>query len=226
MSIEDLQTTADSLRSVELRGAIRGVDAERARKLLDWAADALEAAAREQKELRGELERLREANDEDAVGKALLAATRAGEEILAEARKRAASITAEAEAQASALLARTASLAEEREQEEAAAREQFERQLSVSRSALAKGHDLARAETEERLADARRELARLETEAARLRSAVTDTQRRVVEIAQTALDELESLRADTSRGAAEADLLRDLRPALDRAANSAGNAVD
>ena len=211
MSAEDMQKTVDKLRTVELHRAVRGVDPDQVRKLLDEAADVLAAAGREQKELRRELERPREGNDEEAVGKALLTATRAGEALMAEARETAASITAEAEAQASALLDQVTAQAETREQEIAAAREQLERELTATRDAFAKEHESARAEAEAALAEARRELARLEKQATQLRSAVTDTQRRVVEVAQTALDELETLGA-SARSTAESDLLAALRP--------------
>jgi len=210
MSAEDMQKTVDKLRTVELHRAVRGVDPDQVRKLLDEAADVLAAAGREQKELRRELERPREGNDEEAVGKALLTATR-GEALMAEARETAASITAEAEAQASALLDQVTAQAETREQEIAAAREQLERELTATRDAFAKEHESARAEAEAALAEARRELARLEKQATQLRSAVTDTQRRVVEVAQTALDELETLGA-SARSTAESDLLAALRP--------------
>jgi cell division septum initiation protein DivIVA len=170
MSLEGLQSTADSLRSTELRRAMRGVDGEQARELLEKAADALHAAAREQATLRRELDRLRK--EQDAVGEALLVAVRRGEEIIAEAGNKAASITAQAEA----------------------------------------AYDLARAEAEHELTDARRELARLETEAAGLRSTVADTQHRVVEIAQSALEQLEALGASTGTECGS-DLLADLRPA-------------
>ena len=210
MSAEDMQKTVDKLRTVELHRAVRGVDPDQVRKLLDEAADVLAAAGREQKELRRELERPREGNDEEAVGKALLTAT-SGEALMAEARETAASITAEAEAQASALLDQVTAQAETREQEIAAAREQLERELTATRDAFAKEHESARAEAEAALAEARRELARLEKQATQLRSAVTDTQRRVVEVAQTALDELETLGA-SARSTAESDLLAALRP--------------
>jgi cell division septum initiation protein DivIVA len=103
MSIEDLRSTADSLRSIELRRAIRGVDAEQVRELLDKAADALHAAARDQATLRRELEQLRAANDEDSIAKTLLMATQVGERVIADAHEEAAAIVARAEKEASAL---------------------------------------------------------------------------------------------------------------------------
>jgi cell division septum initiation protein DivIVA len=249
VSSEDLKKGIEVLRTVQLHRAIRGVDAEQARKLLDYAANLLVAAAREQNELHRELERLRKANDEDAIGKALVAATRtaeeivaeareqaasatrageeiiaeareraasstrSGEEIVAEARERAASIIAEAEGRAAALLDEVTAQAERREQETAAAREQFDRELEEARSARAKELESARVEADAALADARDELARIEERAARMRSVVTDTERRVVDIVQAALTELEGLEIP-SGSEHEGDLLSDLQPGV------------
>ncbi len=102
MSVEDLQAAVQRLRNAELRHAIRGVDAEQVQDLLQEAIDSLAVAAREQNELRHELERLRTTNDDGAIGSALLVATRTGERIVAEAHEKAASIVAEAEARAAA----------------------------------------------------------------------------------------------------------------------------
>jgi cell division septum initiation protein DivIVA len=209
MSIEELEQAVFALREVELRRSVRGVDAEQARQLLDEAADALASAVREQKQLRRELEKLQSNNDEEAIAKALVAATRTAEEIVAEAREQAALITAEAETQKAAVAEQAAAAVEEREQAAAAAREQFEQETAAARKALEQEHESARAEAEAALADARRELARIEQEEARLRALMSDTERRFVEIARTALDELEKL--DTAVGSGDAaDLLRDL----------------
>lgn len=211
MSVDEKQDVVQMLRTVELRRAVRGVDAEQARKLLDEAADQLAAAVREQDELRNEVQRLREANDESAVGKALLTATRAGEAVVAEAREAAASLSAEAEAEASALLEEVTAQAEKREQETKAAREQFDRELAEARKAQTKELESARAEADAALTAARREFSELEKQAALLRSLVVDLKRRIVEIAQGALDEIETLEAPAS-SAAEGDLLTDLQP--------------
>lgn len=209
---EDLEQTVHRLRTVELHRAVRGVDPDQARRLLDEAAELLAGAVREQKELRREVEQLRASNDKDAIVNALVTATRTSEQIVAEARETAAKITAEAEGKVAVMLEEVAAKAREREEETAAAREELDRQLAAARSAVAKAQESARAEAEAALTDARRELDRLEAEAARLRSAVTGTQRHVVEIVRAAIDKLEALDADTSR-AAGADLLVALRPA-------------
>jgi cell division septum initiation protein DivIVA len=214
MSIEDLHETIRKLRDVELRRAVHGVDATQVRDLLDEAADTLASAAREQAGLREELERLQAANDESAIGKALLAATHAGEALVAEARANAASLTTEAEAQASALLEQVAAQAEERERETNAAREQFERELTEAKQAHAKELESARADAEAALAAARRELGLLEDKAAQLSSLVVDMERRIVETARATLKDLEAFETSTSR-TTESDLLADLQPVHD-----------
>ena len=211
MNLEELADRAQRLRTVELRTAAGGVDPDQVRQLLNEAAEALATAAREQTELRDEVERIREANDEAVVGKALITATRAGEALVAEAKEEAASLTAEAEAQASALLEEVTAQAEKREQETKAAREQFELELTSARQAHESGLESVRAEAEAALADARRELAELERQAAKLSSIVADMERRIVEIAQHALEELEAFGASGSTTAAD-ELLADLRP--------------
>jgi cell division septum initiation protein DivIVA len=212
MSVEDPQNAVQRFRTVELRGAIRGVDAEQARALLNEAADSLEAVVRKQNELRRELERVRAANDQEAIGGALLVATRTGERIVAEARQRAAAIIAEADAQASAVLEQIAAQTQKREQETVAAHEQFKRELTARRSTHAAEHESALAENNTALADARRELARLENDAERVRSLVTDTRRRAAQIIERALEELESPKAAGGGEEAEGGMLRALRP--------------
>lgn len=211
MSVEKLQDTAQMLRTVELRSAVRGIDPEQARQLLDEAADQLASAAREQKDLQRQLQQRGEEADESAVGKALIAATRTGETIIAEAREEAAALRAQAEAEASALLEQVKTQAEERAQEAKAAGEQFERELNQARQAHTKELESAKADANAALADARRELAQLEQQAAQLSSLIADLERRIVEIAQDALRELESFEA-SAKTAAESDLLVDLQP--------------
>lgn len=214
MSAEELERAVNALRSAELRPSRRGVDPEQARRLLDEAADALAEALRTQRELRRELEKLQGGHDERAIGRALIAATQAGAEIVARAREEAASMAAEAEAQASALLERVAATAQEREQEATAARKQFEQEIAAARKALEEEHASARTEAEEALSAARSELARLEQEEVRLRSLMADSEHRLVEIAKAALEELEGLAAG-AESATDADLVGDLRPQLD-----------
>ena len=215
MSVEQFQEALEKLRTMELHRTVRGVDPGQVRKLLDEAAEVLVAAGREQKGLSIELRRLREANHEETVGKALLAATRAGEAALAEARERAASITGEAEVQASQLLAQSKAELEKRQQETAAVRVQFERELAAAKQALEAEHESARVEADAALAEARRELSELEKQAAHLRSLVRDMERRVVEIVEDALVELEALGARAGN-TSESNLLDDLQPAAEQ----------
>jgi cell division septum initiation protein DivIVA len=214
MSTDRIQEAIRKLRDVELRRAVHGVDTTQVRDLLAEAADTLASAARDQAELRDELERLAAANDESAIGKALLAATRAGEDLMAEAREKAASLSIEAKAQASALLEQAKAQAARREQETRAAWEQFEREITDAKQAHAKELEASRADVEAALADARRELVQLENKAAQVRSLVADMQHRIVGTAREALQQLEAFGASPS-GTAESDLLADLRPAAE-----------
>jgi cell division septum initiation protein DivIVA len=214
MSVEATQETIRKLRAVELRQAVHGVDAAQVRNLLDLAADTLADAEREQTELRNEVERLRAANDESAIGKALLAATRAGEALIAEARERAASLSSEAEAEASALLEQIRSQAGKSEQETKAAREQLEREITAAKKAQAKELESARAGVDIALADARHELLQLETKTGQLRSLITELERRIADTARQALQELEAL-STSAPNRANTDILVDLRPAAE-----------
>jgi cell division septum initiation protein DivIVA len=209
MSLE-LGERMQMLRAVELRTVGGGADPDQVRELLNEAADVLATAELEQAELRNEVERIREANDEAVVGKALVTATRAGEALVAEAREEAASLVAEAEAQASALLEQVKAQAEQREQETKAAWTQFERELTSAKRSQEKELAAAQAEADAALGDARRELSQLERKATQLSSLVADMERRIVEIAQHALEELEAFSAS---GSTEDDLLADLQPA-------------
>jgi cell division septum initiation protein DivIVA len=214
VSSEGIQETIRKLREVELRPAEQGLDPTQVQDLLDEAADTLATAARKQTGLRQELERLQAANDESVIGKALLAATHAGEALLAEARQQATSLTSEAEAQAAALLEQVKAQAEKREQETKAAWEQVEQELTAAKQAHAKELETARADTEAALADTRRELDLLEHKAAQLRSLVADMERRIVETVRKALKDLEAFDA-TARRKTESDLLADLQPVPD-----------
>ena len=214
MSIEALRDGVERLRTIELRRAVRGVDPEQTRQLLEEAADLLADAAREQKELRSEIELLTRQNDETAVGKALVTATRTGEALIAEAREEAASLRAEADAEASALLERVRSEAERLEQETKAAREQLDRELADARQAHAKELETAKADANAALADARSELVQLEKRAAHLSSLVADMERRIVEIAQDALQELEKFGASANSATTD-EFLADIQPATE-----------
>jgi cell division septum initiation protein DivIVA len=219
LSVEAMQRAEQMLRTVELPRAVRGVDGEQARRLLDTAADHLAAAAREQSELLSELRRLHEVKDESAIGEAFLAATRAGDAVLAEAREAAASLVAEAEARAGTLLEQAKTQAEKREQETREAREQLEQELADIRTGHTKKLESVRAESETALEAARQELQRLENHAAHLRSVVADLERRIVEVAESALKELDALGAPATP-AKSGDLLTTLHP-VSRPANIA-----
>jgi cell division septum initiation protein DivIVA len=232
MDSEGLRAEAKRLRSAEPSRAIRGFDEGQTRTLLEAAADHLDAAASEQEAMRRELEQLRskagdEVAGEEAIGKALLTATRAGEEIAAEARVSAERITTEAETRAAAILEQATAAAEERERESVAAQSKLEAELTAARAAVETENAAARLELDRErtrmlgeaqekaeaiLADARHEVEQLDGYGEQLRSLLADSQRRFVELAASALRQLESV--ETKSGSpAHADLLDDLRAA-------------
>ena len=263
MGIGDLGTEAKRLRSAEPPRAIRGFDEGQTRKLLERAAKLLEGAALELQEMRQECERLRssvseEASAKEAIGAALLKATRVGEEITAEARAAAERTTAEAEARAATILEQAAAkedqlerdkvaiarkLEQDRaalraavEEENAAARvelegerEQFAREQGVWRDVVeaerARVREEAQARADDIVADARREVERLQTNGERLRALFADSQRRFVELAESALRQLDGIEVNGPSG--DGKLLDDLLPSkLDQASSASTVAAD
>jgi cell division septum initiation protein DivIVA len=191
MAIEDLHRQAEWLRSAEPDKALRGFDEEQTRKVFDDAARLLKAAAHELDASQRELQNLRAAASEDAasketIGSALLAATRAGEELVAEAHSSAETIRAEAEEQAAALVERAKTDAAKREANLERARAEFEHE----RTEFAREAGSTRAAFERENADARAALAE-ETAAAR---AKLEQEMTAVSAALTA--ETETLRAE------------------------------
>jgi cell division septum initiation protein DivIVA len=163
VDVEDLYRKAEWLRSAEPPRALRGFEEEHTRRLLDDVAHLLQAVAQEQEEMQRELDRLRtatqdEAAGKEAIGKALLAATRASDEILADARASAESVTAEAEAQAEAILEHANHALGQREAEIAAARSKLEEEEAALRAELEREAAAARAAFEEESAAAHADL--------------------------------------------------------------------
>lgn len=247
--MSELRTEAKRLRSAEPSTAFRGFDAGETRTLLGRAAWLLEAATEEWEGLERELEELRAKVGEagagkEAIGKALVAATRASEEMAAEARASAERIKAEAEARAAAIVNAAEKAAEERERETAADRTRLEAELSSARSAMEAENAAIRSELEHErrqlaeaqasvsgalererekalneaqaqadtiLAGARLEVARLEDYTERLRTLLVEGQRSFVELAEAALQQVESVRSERP-GAGSEELLSALRP--------------
>lgn len=205
MDLNGLRADAKRLRSAEPPRAIRGFDEGETRALLNVAAQRLEAAADEREELQKELERLRvQAGDEtagkEAIGKALIAATRAGEEMAAEARASAERIKSEAEAEAAAILEQARKSAEEREHESVVARARLEAEHAAARAGLEEEHAARRSELE-------REQERLAQEHESLRGVAERERTRALEEARAQADsivaearqEVERLRSYTER---------------------------
>lgn len=153
MDLNELRAEAKRLQSAEPSKAIRGFDEKETRTLLNGAACLLETAAQEREELQRELEKLRakvgeEGASKEAIGKALLAATRASEEMAAEAHAFAERIKAEAEARATAILDEATRSSAERERETVAARARLEAEIAALRSSMEQEHAATRAELE------------------------------------------------------------------------------
>lgn len=250
VDLSELRTEAKRLQSAEPSRAIRGFDERETRTLLGGAAKLLEAAAEQREELERELDELRakvgeEGAGKEAIGKALVAATRASEEMAAEARASAERIKAEAEARAAAIVDAATKAAEEREREAAAERARLEAELTTARSGLEAENEAIRSELERErkqlaetqeslsgalerereralkeaesqadaiLANARHEVARLEDYAEQLRSLLVEGQRSFVELAEAALQRVESVRSERPGSGGE-ELLDALRPA-------------
>jgi cell division septum initiation protein DivIVA len=183
-----LRAEAKRLQSAEPSRAIRGFDEGETRKLLWDAATLLEAAAEEREELQRELEQLRSAAGEEvagkeAIGKALLAATRAGEEMAAEAQASAQRIKAEAEAHAASILEQARKASEEREREATEARTRLEAELAEARAGIEHENAATRAQVE-------REREQLEQEKESLRDVLERERARAVKEAQAKADEI------------------------------------
>ena len=164
----------------------------------------------------------------EQIGEALLAATRAGEQITAEARVSADRITSEAETRAAAILEQATTAAEQHERasievresldkEQAAARtelarerERLERDEEASRQSLERERTRVLGEAQETaetiLAGARREVEQLESSSEQMSALLADSRRRV----ESALRQLQDVDANSS--SRHADLLDDLRP--------------
>ena len=250
VDLSELRTEAKRLQSAEPSRAMRGFDERETRTLLGGAAKLLEAAAEKREELERELDELRakvgeEGAGKEAIGKALIAATRASQEMAAEARSSAERIKAEAEVRAAAIVDAATKAAEERERETAAERARLEAELTTARSGMEAENEAIRSELERErkqvaevreslsgalerereralkeaqaqadtmLADARHEVARLEDYAEQLRSLLVEGQRSFVELAEAALQQVESVRSERPSPGSE-ELLNALRPA-------------
>jgi chromosome segregation ATPase len=173
------------------------------------ARESREIARQECEMMLKKAARRAETIEEDAAGRAAEVARIEAlqEQIVAEATERAATITATAETEAASLLEQASAAVREHELQASSAHEELNRELAAARRTFAEERKSAQAETDAALADARRELARLETETAALRSLRTEAAQEVAEIVQSTLYRLDSL--DATSDGAEDDLLGD-----------------
>jgi cell division septum initiation protein DivIVA len=215
MDTRDLRAEAERLRSAQPSRAVRGFDEEQTRRLLEDAATLLEVLAGEHEETKQECERLRSAAAEqevakEAIGSAFLTATRAGEEIAAEARASAERIVAEAEARAATIFEQAAAKEAELERDRLSARRKLEEELAAARAAVGEENAARKAELEhERTQLVReqeawregieRERARTQEEAQARADAIVADARLEVERLQRHAQRLRSLLAESQR---------------------------
>jgi cell division septum initiation protein DivIVA len=209
MSTQGQTRQPEEIREAQLPRSLRGYDEGATRQLLAEIADGVQALMTERDTLREQVGRLENGHREDdespeALGNALLAAKRAGEVLIAEARMGAEQITARAKAEGAQLLeeARRATADVERNVVEQRAELEVEQQRlrqeagdwrknidAESETLLAQ----ARADGEAIVSESRRRLDELRLEAEKLERFIGDRQRQLVELLQSALEQLDGL---------------------------------
>jgi cell division initiation protein len=197
------------IREAQLPRSLRGYDEEATRQLLVEIADSVQTLMTERDTFRDQVGRLEKGLREDTespevIGSALLAAKRAGELLIAEARKGAEQIVARAQAEGEQLLedARRAAADVERNVLEQRAELDVEQQRlrkeagdwrknvdAESETLLAK----ARADGEAIVSESRRRLEELRLEEETLERFIGERQRQLVGLLRSALEQLDGL---------------------------------
>jgi cell division septum initiation protein DivIVA len=199
------------IRDAELPKSFRGFDETATRKLLNEVADVVRSLTTEREQLRRQVESLQATGGTDtqspeAIGNAILAAERAGEELIAEAKEEAALLLSKSMVEAERLTdeARAATTEAKRELDEQRAqiaqdREQLDRQVVGWEEQVADERDRlmaeARAEAQAVLAASEQRLLDLRDEEEKLRRRMLEQHNQVVELLRSALRELEPLGA-------------------------------
>jgi cell division septum initiation protein DivIVA len=210
----------EEIRDAALPRGLRGFDEAATRSLLEAAADTVHALIAERDRLRRQLDQMPASpspDDPTAIGNALLAAQRAGEELVAQAREAAERITADGRAERERLLEHARKSAGE-----------LDRRLDERRQELDQGHMRLRKETEElkakveeerkaaiakvraegdqlaALAHQRVEALRREEEA--LRKVIGERRNQFVAVLQATLDQVNRLPEPTAGGNANPEL--------------------
>jgi cell division septum initiation protein DivIVA len=195
------------IRDAELPRSFRGFDETATRKLLNEVADVVHSLTTEREQLRRQVESLQAAGGPDiqspeAIGNAILAAKRAGEELIAEAKEEAALLLSKSMAEAERLTdeARTAAAEAMRELDDqraqiAQSREQLERQVVGWEEQVAGERDRlmaeARTEAQAILSASEQRLVDLRDEEEKLRRLMREQHSQVVELLRSALRKLE-----------------------------------
>jgi cell division septum initiation protein DivIVA len=211
------------LRNPELPHSLRGFEETATRKLLEEAATAFATACEQRDEARGELhvakdQTLGGAADAEAVGRALLAATATGEQIVASAQEQAAQLIDEVKAEADRVLAEARATGEQmdaaraelqREREAEHRRLKADRQEVIASARVEGERQVAerRAEADRLVEETRGEVARLRREAEDVGAFLESKRAAFAEAASAALERLERI----EEGAA-AELVADLHP--------------
>jgi cell division septum initiation protein DivIVA len=220
----------NAIRNASLPKSLRGFDEAATRKLLDDVGGVVESLAAEREQLRRQVETLQtevlqaqigpvsggDAESPEVLGNAILAAKRAGEQLVAAAQEEANQIVAAARGEADRLIedarAFGADLRHELEQE----RERIQREradheraanewaakVETERESVLVG---ARAEAEAALAAGEQKLREIEREQDEVERLISETQAHFVSMLQAALAELEPL-SDDGEGSRRRDL--------------------
>jgi cell division septum initiation protein DivIVA len=215
------------IRAAKLPRSLRGLDERATRSLLEEIADAFDGLCSERDKLLAEVESLRAARDPDAlslesISNTLLAANRAGEDLVAEATQKAAQILAEADTERERIVEEMRAAAADAEHEVNAERTKLE----AERQGLQAEKDLwptqveseratllaeARAKAEEIVAAAQARVVVLREEATELQAFTTAKRNQFIDLTRATLERLDEL--DAEAGAREPQILEDLRPA-------------
>jgi len=198
--------TPAAIREVSLPKSRRGFDEAATRKFLNDVAETVQKLADECDRLRGALDETKDAapvdpKDPTAIGNVLLAAQRAGEELVAHARATAQEITAGAEEASERLLEEARRLSADAERELDERREgwvhehaRLQDEIRTVRADLEAERQRivtdAHAEAEELVAHGREQLDALLLEEQTLREFVADRRQEFAEMLQSALDQV------------------------------------
>lgn len=200
--VDTLGSVSDpaKIREAELPKSFRGFDETATRKLLNEVADVVRSLTTEREQLRRQVESLQAAGGTDtqspeAIGNAILAAERAGEALIAEAKEEAALLLSKAMAEAAEakreLDEQRAQIAQDREQLDRDV-VRWEEQVAGERDRLMAEAD---AEAQAILAASEQRLVDLRDEEEKLKRRMLEQHNQAVGLLRSALRELEPLDA-------------------------------